>query len=59
MALRDEMIRFRASNRLTMKQLAEMAGVTYMTISNIERGVQKPSRVTEAKIRLVMERGKE
>ena len=59
MALRDEMVRFRASNRLTMKQLAEMAGVTYMTISNIERGVQKPSRVTEAKIRLVMERGKE
>lgn len=59
MALRDEMVLFRASNRLTMKQLAEMAGVTYMTISNIERGVQKPSRVTEAKIRLVMERGKE
>ena len=59
MALKDEMVMFRASNRLTMKQLAEMAGVTYMTISNIERGVQKPSRVTEAKIRLVMERGKE
>lgn len=59
MTLRDEIVMYRAKNKLTMKEFAEMVGVTYMTISNIERGVQNPSRLTEAKIRLVMEGGKE
>lgn len=54
MALCEEMIQFRADNDLTQQQAAGMAKITLMTWGNVERGLQKPSRVTEAKIRNVI-----
>jgi transcriptional regulator with XRE-family HTH domain len=52
--LGKKMTAYRAKHRLSQKELADMCGVTLQTISNIEREVQSPSRVTEAKIQLVI-----
>ena len=52
MKIAEAMIRFRAVNKLTQKDLAEMCGVSTQTISNVESGVQKPSRVTVEKIKI-------
>lgn len=57
MALKDQMIRFRAKHRITQKELAERAGVTVQTICSVETGQQNPSRLTEQKILLAMEEG--
>lgn len=52
--LSDRIVYYRAKNRVTQKELAEKCGVTAQTIHNIECGYQKPSRVTLAKILLVI-----
>lgn len=57
MALKDQMIRFRAKHRMTQKEFAARAGVTVQTICNVETGQQTPSRTTEQKILLVIEEG--
>lgn len=53
--LSDKMVRFRAKHRINQKQLAQMCGLSTQTINSVETGQQNPSRVTEAKIRLVVE----
>ena len=45
-SLGETLFEFRAKNNLSIKQVAEMVGVTAPTISNIERG-HKASRKTE------------
>ena len=55
MTLQEMMIDYRAKNRMSQKELAKRAGVTLQTINSVENGHQKPSKVTEAKIRLVIE----
>lgn len=57
MTLADRMVQYRAKERLNQRQLAERCGVSLQTINGIETGVQDPSRVTVAKIELVI--GKE
>lgn len=54
MKLKDRIVQYRAEHNLSMKEFAEITGVTYMTISNIERGIQSPSRLTKGKIELVI-----
>lgn len=56
--LPEQMIRYRAKERISQKELAARCGVSLQTINSIENGIQDPSKVTEAKIRLVIE-GKE
>ena len=56
--LSEQMIRYRAKERISQKELAARCGVSLQTINSIENGIQDPSKVTEAKIRLVIE-GKE
>lgn len=53
--LGDKLIMYRAKNRLTQGELAKKCGVSTQTISCIERGYQKPNRVTLAKIIMVVE----
>ncbi len=55
MTLQDEMLRYRASHRIGQRKLAEMCGLTTQTINRVERGVQIPSKITELKIRMVLE----
>lgn len=57
--LADKMVVYRAKCRISQGELAKRCGVSPQTINSIETGQQNPSRVTEAKIRLVIEEEKE
>lgn len=57
--LSEKMVLYRAKERISQSELAKRCGLTLQTIYSIEKGVQNPSRVTEAKIRLVVESPKE
>lgn len=57
MSLQDRMIEYRARERISQTELAERCGVSYQTINSVENGTQDPSRITVAKIELVI--GKE
>lgn len=50
----EKMIEFRAKNDLSIEKAAQIAGVTKQTWAHVERGLQNPSRLTEAKIMLVV-----
>ena len=54
MSLQERMIFYRARENISQKELARRCGVTPQTITNVERGIQTPSRLTEAKIDLVV-----
>lgn len=54
MSLQNDMIAYRAQKSLSQTKCAELAGVTLQTWTMVERGIQNPSRVTEAKIRMVI-----
>lgn len=53
------MLDYRASENLSQTAAAEKAGISYQTWCSIENGNQKPSRLTEAKIRKLCERKEE
>lgn len=57
MTLQERMIEYRAKERINQGELAERCGLSKQTINSIENGVQDPSKVTIAKIELVV--GKE
>lgn len=59
MNLADRMIEYRAKERITQVELAERTGLSHQTIVSVERGQQSPSRVTIAKIELVIGKEKE
>lgn len=52
--LAEEMVNYRAKHGISQSRLGELCGINVMTISHIERGLQTPTAVTEAKIRLVI-----
>lgn len=54
MKLRDAIVVYRAKNKLSMKAFAEKCGITLQTVYNIETVGQRPSRLTVAKIKLVL-----
>lgn len=55
--LATRIVQYRAQNRLSQTEMAQKCGITAQTISLIERGAQKPTRVTLAKIEMII--GKE
>lgn len=55
MTLIEKMVVYRAKERISQGELAKRCGVSLQTINSIETGQQEPSRVTEQKIRLVVE----
>lgn len=57
MTLQDRIVEYRARERITQSEFAERAGLSVQTICSVENGSQEPSRVTKAKIELVI--GKE
>ena len=59
MTLGERMVRYRAKERINQSELARRCGVTTQTVSNVERGIQDPSRVTVQKIELVIGRQEE
>ena len=54
MTLQDEMLNYRAKEKISQYELARRVGVTVQTINSVENGHQKPSKITETKIRLVI-----
>ncbi len=52
--LANRIINYRAKHRLSQKEMADRCGVSAQTISCIERGYQKPNKLTLAKIDLVV-----
>ena len=55
MELGELMVRYRAKERISQSELARRCGVSLQTINSVENGIQTPSKVTETKIRLVVE----
>lgn len=55
MTLPEMMVRYRAIHRISQGELAKRCGLSLQTVNSIENGLQDPSRVTEEKIRLVVE----
>lgn len=55
MDLKEQMLRYRAKNKISQTALAKKAGVTVQTICNVETGQQTPSAVTRTKIIMAME----
>ena len=56
-SLQERMIRYRARERINQQELANRCGLSKQTINSIENDTQEPSKVTRAKIELVV--GKE
>ena len=57
MTLAERMVEYRAKERISQEKLAQRCGVSKQTVNFVETGQQKPSKVTVAKIELVI--GKE
>ena len=54
--LAERMVQYRAKHSLNQAKFAELCGVSVMTVSYVERGLQKPTALTEAKIRIVLDK---
>lgn len=57
MNIGSRLVEYRAKHRLSQAEMAQKCGVSTQTISLVERGAQKPNRVTLAKLEIVI--GKE
>ena len=57
--LSERMIEYRARERISQGELAKRCGLSLQTINSIENELQEPSKVTEAKIKLVIEKEQE
>lgn len=54
MTLQKAILLFRAKNRISQKDFAALCGVSVQTVYNIETIGQSPSKLTAAKIGLVL-----
>ena len=54
--LSNEMVLYRAKHRISQAEFAKRCGISLQTVNSIENNTQTPSRVTEAKIRLVIDK---
>ena len=55
MTLSERMVLYRAKHNLSQRAFAERVGLSLQTVNSVETGQQNPSRVTEAKINLLIE----
>ncbi len=54
MTLAERMMWYRAKNGLSQQELADLCGLSKMTICQIEKGNQTPSKITQMKILLTI-----
>ena len=57
MTLSERMIEYRAQERISQQTFADRCGLSKQTVYSIENGIQEPSKITQAKIELII--GKE
>lgn len=55
MTLSEEILRYRARHNMSQRDFAERCGVTVQTINSVENGRQDAGKLTETKIKLVLE----
>ena len=55
MTLQEQMLRFRAEHNISQSTLAQMCKLSVQTVNSIENGLQTPSKLTVAKIKMAME----
>ena len=56
MTLGERMIKYRARERISQGELAERCGLSLQTVNSVENGTQTPSKLTIAKIELVIDK---
>lgn len=54
MTLQEQMIQYRAKERITQQQLADRCGLSKQFIHLVESGQKNPSKLSLTKIRLVI-----
>lgn len=54
-----KMVNYRAKHSMSMREFAQKCGLSLQTVCSIENETQTPSRLTEGKIRLVLDADKE
>jgi DNA-binding XRE family transcriptional regulator len=54
MELKDAILKYRAMYNMSMKDFAKKAGLSIQTVNYVEKGLQKPNRLTTEKIMLVL-----
>lgn len=54
MTLAERMIQYRARERINQRELAERCGLSLQTVNSVENETQTPSKMTMAKIELVI-----
>ena len=54
MTLQEKMVAYRAKEKISQTELAHRCGLSIQTVNSVENGLQKPSKLTEAKIMLVI-----
>ena len=59
MELKDAILEYRARHNISMKEFAERAHLSLQTVHYVERGLQKPNRLTTKKILLVLKGDKD
>lgn len=52
----EKMLEYRAKHNLSQSKLADLCGITTQTVNSIENGIQSPSKLTEAKIKLIVDK---
>lgn len=50
----ERIFAYRARERINQTEMARRCGVSLQTICSVENGIQKPSKMTRAKILLVI-----
>lgn len=53
--LAEKMIEYRAKNRISQRELARRVGISVQTVNAVENCLQEPSKLTKAKICLVID----
>lgn len=54
LTLAERMIKYRARERINQRELADRCGLSLQTINSVENETQTPSKMTVAKIELVI-----
>ena len=52
--LSKKMLEYRAKENISQRELAKRVGVSLQTINSIENRIQEPTKLTEAKIYLII-----
>ena len=55
MTLGEQMVEYRARSNLSMRDAAKKANISLQAWMYVERGLQNPQRLTEAKIKRLIE----